>query len=48
MNQNLTAGFVSSVDVTGIVFFAQEHELLVGTVEELGGDLLVARLLGRG
>ncbi len=48
VNQNLTAGFVSSVDVMGIELFAKEHELLVGTVEEFGGDLLVARLLGRG
>jgi riboflavin biosynthesis pyrimidine reductase len=48
LNQNLAAGFVSSVNVTGIELFAMQHELLVGTLEEFGGDLLVARLLGRG
>lgn len=48
VNQNLTDGFVSSIEVAGIELFARKHELFLESVEEYAGDLFVARLLGRG
>lgn len=48
VKQNLTDGFVSSVEMKGIELFAKEHELLLESAEEYAGDLFVARLLGRG
>ncbi len=48
VNLGLVDGFVSSIEVSGIEAFAKKQGLVIETMQQINGDLHVARLLGRG